>query len=291
MITILTPTYNRAYILRNAYESLRRQTNTDFEWIIVDDGSKDHTQELVCGWMAETNAFTITYVKQENGGKHRAVNKGVSIATTDYVLILDSDDYLTDDAVEVIHGWIREIAGLEGFAGVSGLRGWTNQTGAIGGTMTREYVDATNLERKKYGLLGDKAEVYKTEMLRKYPFPEFEGEKFLRENAVWDRIAQDGYRLRWFNRVIYMCDYLEDGLTQNAGLEVYAKNFQGYLYCSKLVVQTQKFPYDLFRIGQFYKVAKLAGKNAKEMCELLQITRLRLCAGRGVFTLRMLLRR
>lgn len=291
MITILTPTYNRAYILPNAYESLRRQTNTAFEWIVVDDGSADETEALVTSWQEEKNLFPIYYVKQPNGGKHRAVNKGVSMAAGDYVLILDSDDYLTDDAVQTIYGWVKTIADVDGFAGVSGLKGWKNRSGAVGGAMMQDYVDATNLQRKKLGLMGDKAEVYKTALLRQYPFPEFEGENFLRETAVWDRIAIDGYQIRWFNKIIYLCDYLEDGLTRNANNDLYARNFQGYLYCSKIVIKAYDFPYNLLRIGQFYQVANTMGKKSKEVCTLLEISRFRLLMGRLVAKVKGLLRK
>ena len=94
MITIMTPTYNRAYILGNAYNSLRNQTSFDFEWIIVDDGSTDETEQIVMKWIAEEKNFSIIYEKQKNGGKHRAVNRGVDLAHYDYFFILDSDDAL-----------------------------------------------------------------------------------------------------------------------------------------------------------------------------------------------------
>lgn len=286
MLTILTPAYNRGYILQNAYESLCRQTITDFEWVVVDDGSSDNTEELVRQWQKETTAFPIVYEKQENGGKHRAVNRGVALARGDYILILDSDDFLTDDAVEVIAGWTAEIAQLPGFAGVSGLK-----DGARNGNMKAPYVDAKNTERQKYGLQGDKAEVYKTELMRKYPFPEFEGEKFLRENAVWDAIALDGYKLRWYNRIIYKCEYLEDGLTQNTDQEKYARNFQGWTYCCALAMKTLDFPYKELRIGFYRETAKQLKKTDKEICGLLHISLARLYLGWGVYKFRNLFRR
>ncbi len=286
MITILTPAYNRAYTLHKAYESLCRQTSFDFEWVVVDDGSTDNTEDLMLAWKEKTAAFPITYVKQENGGKHRAVNRGVELAKGDYILILDSDDYLTDDAVETISKWTQEIAHLEGFAGVSGLK-----DGANNGHMTADYVDAKNTERSKFGLQGDKAEVYKTEMMRKYPFPEFEGEKFLRENAVWDAIALDGYKLRWYNRVIYKCEYLADGLTRTISLEKKAKNFQGQTHCAQLAMRTLKFPYKELQIGVFCETANYLGKTDKEICSLLGIHRLRLYSGKLIYKVRNLLRR
>lgn len=286
MITILTPAYNRAYTLQRAYESLCRQTSMDFEWVVVDDGSTDNTEELMLQWKAETTQFPIIYVKQENGGKHRAVNRGVALARGEYILILDSDDYLTDDAVETISKWTQEIAHLEGFAGVSGLK-----DGANNGNMTADYVDAKNTERRKYGLQGDKAEVYKTEIMRKYPFPEFPGEKFLRENAVWDAIALDGYKLRWYNRVIYKCEYLADGLTQTISVEKKAANFQGQTYCTQLMMRYLRFPYKDLRIGVFSETAQYLGKSDKEICELLEISPVRLYTGRLIYKVRNMLRR
>lgn len=284
MITILTPTYNRAYILENAYKSLASQTCKNFEWLIIDDGSSDNTEELVAPWLTEDHGFTIKYFKQKNGGKHRAVNKGVQCASYDYVFILDSDDYLTNDAVEKIHKWIDSIKDIPGFAGVSGLRGYSNGK-VIGENATGKYVDALNSERNKYSLSGDKAEIYKTEILKKYPFPEFDGENFLRENASWDAIAKDGYKLRWFNEIIYICEYLADGLTKTVDEKVYIKNFQGFTYCSKLQCEVYKFPYRHIRIGYYYKVATIKGKTNKEICEALEISHFSLFIGRIIYGL------
>ena len=291
MITILTPTYNRAYILNNAYESLCRQTQFDFEWIIVDDGSTDNTEELVAGWISTCEKFNIKYYKQKNGGKHRAVNFGVNQATTEYILILDSDDFLADNACEKIHEWIKTIDGLSDFAGVSGLKGYIGKQQAVGGEMKSEYIDATNIQRRKYGLLGDKAEIYRTQIMKKYPFPEFEGEKFLRETASWDAIAEAGYKIRWFNEIIYLCNYLEDGLTKNAGLKVYTENFKGYTFCTKLYVKNYPFLYSCFKIGQYRSVAMLINKTDKEICGALEIGPLKLLIGRMIYFVKNLIKK
>ena len=73
-ITIFTPTYNRAYILHQLYDSLCRQTTKDFEWLIVDDGSTDETEQMIHYWILE-NRIVIRYYKTANGGKNRAINK------------------------------------------------------------------------------------------------------------------------------------------------------------------------------------------------------------------------
>lgn len=228
MVTIFTPIYNRANIVEQLYFSLLNQTNHDFEWLIIDDGSDDQIDELIDGWIKKGNAsFTIRFYRQENGGKHRAINRGVQLAKGGAFFIVDSDDYLTNDALELVHKWWKDVEEDEDFAGISGLRG--NKKGEIIGERPsfEAYIDATNMERGQYGLWGDKAEVYKTSVLKKYPFPEIAGENFLTESVVWDRIADDGLKIRWYNRVIYMCEYREDGLT-NQGESLFARNPIGW---------------------------------------------------------------
>ena len=230
MITVFTTTYNRAYILEKLFYSLKDQTSKDFEWIVINDGSTDGTSELFESWCAQDNGFPIIYLEIPNGGKHRAINKGVKLAQSDAFFIVDSDDYLLPDAIEKAEQWFAQIADDPEFAGISGLRGFS-EADPIGGygSFEGEYVDATNLEREKYNLLNDKAEIYKTSILRKYPFPEFEGENFITEAVVWQQIAKEGYLIRWHNEVIYICDYLEDGLTKNANRRI-MENPLGYAY-------------------------------------------------------------
>lgn len=275
MITILTPTYNRAYILHKAYNSLKQQTLFDFEWIIVDDGSSDETEKLVKSWIKSNNSFDIVYHKQKNGGKHRAVNNGVKLSKYDYIMILDSDDYLTDDAVEKVHYWISTISNSSEIVGVAGFRGYENGT-TLGKSLPRRYIDITSLQRKKYKLMSDKVEVYKTEIMKKFPFPEFEGENFLRESASWDRIAQAGYKLRYFNEIIYICEYIEDGLTKNVNNTIYAKNFNGFTYCTTLYLETHSFPYDCLKIGHYYEVSKINNLSNRQIVDNLHISNVKL---------------
>ena len=161
MITIFTPVYNRAYIIENLYVSLLRQTCYAFEWLIVDDGSTDDVISLVERWRKNTQEFQIRIYRQENRGKHSAINYGVKLAEYEAFFIVDSDDYLEDDAVETVLEYWSGIHSDCQFAGISGLS--RNKHGKmIGGTPCfREYIDATNLEREKFGLEGDKAEVIK----------------------------------------------------------------------------------------------------------------------------------
>lgn len=213
MITVFTPTYNRAYILPQLYKSLIQQTYTNFEWLLIDDGSNDTTQQLVEGWIKE-NRITIRYFKQHNGGKHRAINRGTEAARGELFFIVDSDDRLPPNSLALIDHYARQIEDKQDFAGVCGLKCYPDGK-RVGGDFNYDILDTDPVSfREKYRIKGDMAEVWRTEILRKYPFPEFEGEKFLSEGVVWSRIAQK-YKLRYFNRNIYTCDYLQDGLTRH----------------------------------------------------------------------------
>ena len=108
-ITVFTPTYNRAYILENLYRSLQRQSFTDFEWLVVDDGSSDGTKALFERWQKEDNPFPIRYCYKENGGKCRAINYGLKLAQGELFFTVDSDDYLTDDHWKRWHSGSRRF--------------------------------------------------------------------------------------------------------------------------------------------------------------------------------------
>ena len=227
-ITVFTPTFNRAYIIGNLYHSLQKQTYWDFEWVVVDDGSTDGTKEFFSKILKEKNFFQIIYRKQKNGGKHRAINKGVGLASGELFFIVDSDDCLVENALEKIIEVEHTIPCTEKkyFAGVCGLKGYSKEK-SIGQSFEGEMLDITMLEREKYNIFGDKAEVFFTNILKQYPFPTYEGENFLTECVVWDKIAFDGYKLRFFNEVIYICDYLPDGLTAHVD-DLHKNNPKGY---------------------------------------------------------------
>lgn len=226
IITVFTPTYNRACTLKRLYQSLKGQTLFEFEWLIVDDGSTDCTEDLIRNFKNECTSFPIRYYKKENGGKHTAINMGTGLANGYLFFIVDSDDFLIQNAIEIVLSWEQSVSSEKFFAGVSGNRGFSANE-IIGGTFEGEYIDANALEREKNNILGDKAEVYYTEILRKYPFPVYDNEKFLTESIVWNRIAADGYKIRWFNTIIYISEYRDDGLTKKY-IRLLSENPMGY---------------------------------------------------------------
>ena len=211
MITVITPSFNRSKLLSKAFDSLRQQTTQNFEWIIVDDGSEDNTREQVEG-MSASATFPLYYIYKQNGGKHTAVNIGVTKAQGELVLILDSDDELPPHAIQDIEEAYAAVKDDKLCAGVCGYMAHRNGK-VIGRPMIDTDTNTIDL-RYKLGVCGDMAEVYRTDLLRKYPFPEIPGEKFCPELLCWNRIAQK-YKLHVFSKVIYYRDYLDGGLTDS----------------------------------------------------------------------------
>lgn len=230
MITVFTPTYNRAKTLPRLFQSLKQQDCKDFEWLVINDGSNDSTDSLLKKWVQDNNGFPIIYIQTSNGGKQRAINKALEIANGEFFFIVDSDDLLVPNAISIINNCFNTLTNADLFIGISGLKADFNRKPLKGIPRIDPsigYVDCSNIERNKYGLLADMAEVFFTEKLRHYSFPVWEGENFTPESVVWDRIALDGYIIRWFNKIIYLCEYLPDGLT-NSTWTLLADNPMGY---------------------------------------------------------------
>lgn len=239
MITIMTPTYNRAYVLPRLYDSLCQQTRQDFEWLVIDDGSTDGTAELIFDYRVKSE-FSINYFHKENGGKHRAINEGVVHATGDWIIIVDSDDLLTGDAVAKLYDVMNHIgsefvgmcfrkATLSGhMIGISGTV-WSK-------SMVMQPIMAGHV------LKGDLAYVFRTNVMRECPFPEFPGEKFVPELYIWNKIADIGKIVFYVDQVIYLCEYLPDGYTSN-----FKKNLRsnpcgfGLFYRDQVIRDTRLF--------------------------------------------------
>ena len=224
-LTVFTPTYNRAYIIENLYRSLQRQTCHEFEWLVVDDGSADNTKELFEAWQKEENPFPIRYYRQENGGKHRAINRGLELADGKLFFVVDSDDYLTDDAVKKVLRWASELPNDGKYCGFAGNLG-TAPGITPNKLFTGDYIEGSALDR--YGAVdGERAMVFYTDIHRKYLYPEFPGERFMTEAVTWNRMARDGYKMRFYNDIIWIYEYKEDGLTK-AGSRLFLENPKGY---------------------------------------------------------------
>lgn len=153
LLTIFTPTYNRGYVLGKLYESLCKQTCFKFEWLIVDDGSEDDTSAKVKKWMKENDKFKIRYIYQNNQGKQLAFNTGVENCELEYFFCVDSDDYLTDNAVEEIYKILPNIKEKR-IAGIVALRG-TDKNLPIGTQMPRKIRNSSLKGYMKYMALKE----------------------------------------------------------------------------------------------------------------------------------------
>lgn len=232
-ITVFTPTYNRAYRLDKLYNSLLNQTNKDFIWLIVDDGSTDNTTDLVKTWINQ-GLIKIKYLYQENGGKQRAHNKGVLLCDTELFLCVDSDDYLTNHAIdELLKKW-NTIVDKKNICGIVAMRGYSESMPV--NSWLPESVKCSSLYDlyNKYKFKGDALLLYRSDILKLYPFYVAEGEKFIGENYVYLQIDQK-YQLSLLHKILYICEYLPDGYSFNIK-KVIKLNPKGYMELKKLEV-------------------------------------------------------
>jgi glycosyltransferase involved in cell wall biosynthesis len=210
-ITIYTPTYNRAYRLPDLYQSLLRQTNQNFKWLVLDDGSTDNTNELVQSWIEEKK-IDISYCYHTNKGKQETLNVAHQIIKTELCMCMDSDDYLVDDAVEYILDNRNEI-NSENIAGLVGLV--KNRDGDLIGSRFPDNLNRIkNYESKKFGIYGDKKHIYKTSIIKQYQYPEIQGEKFPAPGFIY-RLIDEEYDLIPTNKILSVAEYLEDGISKN----------------------------------------------------------------------------
>lgn len=211
-LTIFTPTYNRAYILPKLYESLCVQTCQDFEWLIVDDGSIDNTRELVDGWIIERK-IEIRYCTQENGGKMRAYNRAVSMTDSELFVCIDSDDYLmTATVVEdslAYWDWHRHDVSGKPIAGMVSVRR------SLYGRHDLSAAPSIGSLCELCGYYGGETTIFiLTDILRNYSYPSFDGEIFVTDVYIYDRMDED-YQFIFHPYISQYCDYQEDGYTKN----------------------------------------------------------------------------
>lgn len=234
LVTIFTPTYNRARLLKRLYESLKEQSDKDFEWIIVDDGSKDNTKEVVQGFIKE-KIIPIKYLKKENEGKHIAINVGCDMAEGELFFIVDSDDYIPKEAIEEVKRDWKKYRNNTGIAGLVYLKAWKN-----GNLMGRkfekdEFISNHVKEYNKGGVWGEKLKILRTEIFRKNKFPKYENEKYVGEHVLWIQVSRK-YDLVYINKVLYIAEYLEDGLTM-AGRKLRIENPLGGIKGAQVLMQ------------------------------------------------------
>lgn len=225
-LSIVTPTYNRASALGVLYDSLCKQTNKDFQWLIIDDGSTDQTEELVKIFQKEEH-IRIDYYYKSNGGKHTALNYSHQHIRGRYVVIVDSDDFLVPTAVESILKCWKKYENVDAIAGITLQKGGIRTKKALDTSIKGEFISDFVSETNK-GMSGDHCETVRTEVFNSFSFPEYSGERFIPEAAMWYLATKD-HKVVYSDKIIYMCEYLEGGLTKS-GRKLHLKNPRGCMW-------------------------------------------------------------
>lgn len=208
--TVFTPTFDRARTLPRVRESLLAQTFRDFEWLVLDDGSRDGTPDLLAAW-ARDGSLPIRVLRQENRGKHVAVNRGVAEARGRLFLIFDSDDACVPLALErfLLHWEAIPESSRDGFSGV--VARCADPSGRpIGDPFPGPVLDVSPLEaRYRWGIRGELWGFTRTDLLRRFPFPEEREKTYIPESLVWDRVAAT-HRARFVDEILRIY-HLEPG--------------------------------------------------------------------------------
>lgn len=258
LLTVFTPAYNRAYSIHLCYESLCRQTSKNFLWLVIDDGSTDNTAQLINEWQKKDNGFEIKYVYKKNGGMHTAHNAAYENINTELNVCIDSDDYMTDFAVEKIEKCWEENRN-EKYSGIIALD--MIEGGKIIGTRLDENMkDTTLCGFYKRGGKGDKKLIFRTDVIKSYPpYPEFEGEKYVSLGYKY-ALADRDYRLVILNEPVCVVEYMEDGSSTNMYRQ-YIKNPKGFAFIRKEDMKLSTDLKETFRCTIHYVSSSILSKN------------------------------
>lgn len=230
-LTVFTPLYNRKNTLKRTYESLCRQTNKDFIWMIIDDGSTDNPYEEIEKWLAKDNGFEIKYIYKENGGMHTAHNTAYENIHTELNVCIDSDDYMPDNAVELILDCWKENKD-KGYAGIIALDYADSTKAVIGKELPKDKNITTLMGYYNNGGVGDKKLIYRTDIIKSTPpYPVFENEKYV-ALAYKYHIIDEKYEMKILNECVCIVDYQMDGSSTNMYRQ-YMRNPKGFAFWRK----------------------------------------------------------
>lgn len=253
-ITFLTATYNRAKTLPRLYKSIKQQ-HEKVIWLIVDDGSNDGTEELVNNWEDDSGMITIQYIKKKNGGKHRALNTAIPLLTTPFVMIIDSDDYLTNDCLSTIRKYWDIYRNTPKLGSLIFERGiYSKETPMV---KIKENTVAPRFEYvEKNKNFGDYSDVFMTKALQGFRLPEFPGEKFITEGPLYYSFSAK-YDSAFIDEVIAIGSYQPGGLTDNSR-KLKVKNYHGALYELRQAISSRGSWYSCIKHAILYDYIAIA---------------------------------
>ncbi|MDG4944803.1 glycosyltransferase family 2 protein [Weeksellaceae bacterium KMM 9713] len=228
LITVFTPTYNRAHLLPRLYKSLVEQTSMDFLWLIVDDGSSDETEDLVNSWIKE-NLIEIKYFYKKNGGMHTGHNLAYQNINTELNICIDSDDFMPQNAIELIKSVWESIPDKKDLAGIIGLDAFIDGS-IVGSKIPNDLLKGSLIDLyRKHKVSGDKKVILCTEIVRQYPlYPEFDGERLVPLSVLYTMIGAD-YDFIYSNEVFCIVDYQADG-SSGTIFRQYKQSPRGFAY-------------------------------------------------------------
>ena len=262
-LTIFTPTFNRAHLLPRLYKSLCNQTNKDFVWVIIDDGSVDNTQELVSEWK-EKGEIDIEYHYKENGGMHTGHNLAYKVIKTELNVCIDSDDFMPNDAVEkILNKW--ECCSEGNIAGIVGLDA-TKDGEMIGSKLPNKTSGSFIDIYEKYQCYGDKKVVLRTDIVKEFPpYPEYKNEKLVPLGCLYNLIGSK-YDFIYDNEVYCIVEYQEGG-SSHAIFKQYKQSPRGFAYARKLNNKLLKKPSSRFKNAVHIGSSAIFSKDYKLLYE------------------------
>lgn len=247
MITLFTPTYNRAHLLSRLYNSILIQDVIDVEWLIVDDGSIDDTEALIENFKKES-IINIRYYKKSNGGKHTAINFGLQYAKGELFFIIDSDDVLAENALKIIKTHYQSIKNNDKICGIVGLSQYIDKQEIVGDYFLKNDWEVSFADiYLKYHLKGDKAVAFKTEVLRKYSFPEKQRIRFVFEAVVWHEMSKK-YNVLALNKIVQFVEYQKSGVSDSSFKKWYIQSlaFSFFHLIKNKTYPLLKYPHHFF---------------------------------------------
>ncbi|WHF50511.1 glycosyltransferase family A protein [Chryseobacterium gotjawalense] len=231
LFTVFTPTYNRSHLLNRLFQSLSKQTVRNFEWLIIDDGSTDKTEEVVTQFISQAD-FPVRYIKQKNQGKHIAINTALEKAVGKWYLPIDSDDFVINNCLEVCGELALETDNNE-FGGFTFIHAPEEMYGKEFQNGVKKWTEYNSYQ---WDFAGEMVYVLKMEVIRKYPFPVFENEKFCQESVQLIPIIKN-HKILFTDYILAFGEYLEDGLSQNLYQRLLDNpNYAMFAFKTKLMV-------------------------------------------------------
>ncbi len=231
-ITIVTPSYNRAHTLTRVYDSLKKQTFRDFKWIIMDDGSTDNTKEIVDNFKSE-GLLEIEYFWNENQHKFITVFEGIKKVTSQYFMIVDSDDSYPTDSLQILFDEVEKISNQDEYISVMGLSQYTDGK-IVGNQYPNNGFDGSIFDmRYKYKVRGDKFGIFITktyqQLLKNFDYSPYKNKGYIPQSVFFNTYDADGVQTKFVNKVVRNYHLDDDDVNSVSNTRWTGKNTFGLL--------------------------------------------------------------